>query len=542
MRLKPLCLFILLVAAHGAMAQRIPAGKDTVMKGSTIEVLQSYKPQVKQAPKPEWMPQLPATDTSHPVFTYDVPQQSLYYTYSSLPLHPLALGRDAVKLPFANYIKLGGGNLSTIYLDAGIGGIRGKNYETGIHLHHIQQKGDIVNQQSSLSGIEAEGILHNQFSEWHAAIMGAYNAYNYYGYNHGLYSFSGDSVKQNYTTIRVAVDMNNKPDSGAKLVFNPGINASLYSARFNTSETNIGFNAPFIYNASDAVQLQAAVFGAYTHLSLKDTGIDNSYVEVLPGINIHTKSFNGHALLGLAQGRGSNQYFLPDLLVGVTIPKSKLTISGGWQALLRQNTYEQLTTENPYFSIIYSVRQTRRDEIFGDARFGVGDHLTFSARVSWWEYDPMPMFINYVGDQRHFGVVYDKVQAFSVQVGAKYRVADKWSLGLSGAFYSYNPVLQQYVWHEPDVKIKGEFIFTPIPKLNVTAYLALLSGIHSRDSYGNIQTLNTIADIGGNVEYQFIPRLSAFVQVSNLLNNQYQRWLGYQAYGFNIYGGLRLKF
>src|ERR1035438_6671239 len=101
MRLQPLFILMTLGISFGARAQQPAPGKDTVMKGATIEVLQAYKPQVKQAPKPEWIPQLPPQDTTHPAFNYDdVPQQSLYYTYTSLPLHPLALGKDIRDLPF----------------------------------------------------------------------------------------------------------------------------------------------------------------------------------------------------------------------------------------------------------------------------------------------------------------------------------------------------------------------------------------------------------------------------------------------------------
>src|ERR1700733_5748255 len=95
-----------LIAASGARAQS--AGSDTVLKGSTIEVLQAYKPEVKQAPKPEWIPQLPPPDTTHPVLNIEVPQQTLYYSYSSEPLRPLALGKDMPAPPYQSYIKAGG--------------------------------------------------------------------------------------------------------------------------------------------------------------------------------------------------------------------------------------------------------------------------------------------------------------------------------------------------------------------------------------------------------------------------------------------------
>ena len=82
-------------------------------------------------------------------------------------------------------------------------------------------------------------------------------------------------------------------------------------------------------------------------------------------------------------------------------------------------------------------------------------------------------------------------------------------------------------------------------KFVARTYFALLSGIHARDTLGppaRIVTLQPIADLGVSAEYSIISRLSAFAELDNLLNDKYQRWYGYQAYGLNIYGGLRLKF
>ena len=104
MSVKHFFILILLTAALGARAQRV-SPSDTVLKGSTIEVIQSYKPEVKRAPKPEWVPQLPPADTTHPTLNLEVPQQTLYYTYSSQPLRPLALGKDVLQLT-VNSFKL----------------------------------------------------------------------------------------------------------------------------------------------------------------------------------------------------------------------------------------------------------------------------------------------------------------------------------------------------------------------------------------------------------------------------------------------------
>jgi hypothetical protein len=538
----------LLTAAYAASAQRTAPGADTLLKGgNTIEVIQAYTPKVKQSPKPEWVPQLPPVDTSHPVINYDVPQQTLYYTYNSLPLNPLALGKAPFALPFPNYIKAGGGNLSTIFLDAGIGGISGQNYETAIHLHHLSQSGTIVNQKSSLSGIEADGTLHKTKSDWHAAIIGERNKYHYYGYNHYLHDYSADTVAQTYTTFRAIIDVKNTDSAGSRFNYHPAINASVYTAKVNTSETNLSFIAPFSYAVDPAIDLEANFKGALTRFNNDVQSVTNSYVGAWPGINVHGTHMGGHALLGLALGMEQTGYILPDLTGYYRANGNKFIISAGWQASLRQNTFEQLTSENPYMMNTYPVLQTRRDEVFGQFEGRGGDHFTFSGRVSWWSFTDLPVFLNDLGDLRQFYVGYQDVKAISFKAAARYTVANLWSVGGAADLYNFYDIKSvtiddRYVWEEPALRLKGDFEITPLRKLNCGAYLSILGGIHAKDKDNGIVTLPTIVDAGVNAEYQIVPRLSVFAQINNLFNNKYQRWYGYEVYGLNIYGGLRLKF
>jgi hypothetical protein len=521
------------------------AGKDTVMRGATIEVIQAYKPQVKQAPKPEWMPQLPPPDTTHKAVNYDdVPQQSLYYTYTSLPLHPLAMGKDELKRPFPNYIKLGAGNLNTIYLDAGIGGLYGKNYETAIHLHHISQKGNLANQQSSLSGAEAEGTLHAARADWKGALIWERNQYYNYGYNHDLFIIPEDQLKQTYTTVRAIAETKNKVDSTDRFLYKVGVNGSLYAARDNTTENNLGFDVPLAYKIESNLQAQLAFSGSLVNLKTASQSLSNNYIQAKAGFGFNNNLFTGHALLGYALGKDNKSYFLPDIVAGYTIHKARCTIYAGIQSSLRQNTYEQLTTENPYTSNSYPVMQTSKTEYFLGVRGGVGDHFTYSARASYWDYKSLPFFLNDFGDQRLFRVDYHPydVTAVSLKLAARYKEAEKWSAGLSGDFYRFHTAYGNFVWNEPATRIKGDFEYAPIAKLTLSAYLLLEGGIHSLDASRTLIKLNPYADLGCNAEYQVIPRLSAFLQINNLLNNKYQRWYGYQSYGINIYGGLRLKF
>ena len=342
-------------------------------------------------------------------------------------------------------------------------------------------------------------------------------------------------------TARLYIDMKNK-DSKSKLNYHPAINASYYGARNNTSEITIGFDAPATYKLDDNIDGYVALKGAITNYTVNSVSTANNIVALIPGINIHGEQFTGHALVGFGIGLSSGIYVLPDLLASYKIADTKYILSAGWQSTLRQNTYEQLSTENPYMNNVYTPLQTRKDEIFGQVQGSSGSHFSYSVRVGWWSFDQLPTFLNDAITHKQFNVIYDRVNAIAFQAGARYQVANKWSAGITGDFYGFSSGSLPHVWHEPNMKIKGDFMVNPLPKLSVTAYLALLGGIYARDASGNTVKLNTIADAGVGAEYLFIKRLSVFVQVNNLFNNKYQRWYGYEAYGLNVYGGIRLKF
>lgn len=539
MNVRHSLLLVSLMYGTAAMAQR---GADTVLKGSTIEVTQSYKPRVKQAPKPEWKPQLPAVDTSRPRLNFDVPQQTLYYAYNSTPLRPLALGKNMNARPFPNYIKVGGGNLNTIYADAGIGGIYGKDYETAIHLSHISQKGKILNQQSSLTGLEAAGDVHRKAEDWHGGVSAFHNRYHYYGYDHVLYNYEKEAVQQAYTSVALNGGLDNRKDTSADFTYTPDVAVSYYAARYNTSEISARLNAPITYNINRNLGLHLGVSGAVTSYKADTITQSNNYIIAAPGVKLSIKDFNGHALAGFGLGKDGNTYFLPDVLLALDLPNISMKVSGGWQATLRQNTYEQLTTENPYLMSHYQVVQTKRDEIFLQAQGSGGDHFSYSGRVSWWNYVDLPTFLNDTGDTKAFYIRYQDVQALAVQISGRYHVANRWSAGLTAELFSFLNSTDQFVWHEPATRITADAAFNITPKLTASAFFYFLGGIHARDVAYNAITLNPAADLSLGAEYLIIPRLSVFAQVNNVLNNKYQRWYNYQVYGFNIYGGLRLKF
>ncbi|WP_276132048.1 hypothetical protein [Polluticoccus soli] len=531
---------------HTTTLQRSSA-KDTLLKGATIEILQSYKPEVKNTPKPEFATNLPPVDTTTPRMDYDVPQQSLSYTYSSTPLRPLALGNDSVENSFANYVKLGAGNLSTLYLDAGIGSFNSYNYETNLNVHHISQAGNIEFQKSSLSSIDADGTLHRDGHALHASLDALRNRFYHYGYNHDVYTYEKEAVAKTYYGVRLGADIKNEDEGLYDLNYHPSISMSAYgvpsNAVFGASERSFDLAVPVSYDVDSTLSLLMGVnlgIASFNDAFVKQT---NNYFQLTPGVRFTKGNISGHAGLYPTVGKGGIFYILPDIEGRFGIGQSQYAFTAGWKSQLRQNTFEQLSTINPYMWDSYTVKQTRSDEIFGGIEGNVGNHISFGGRLSWWKHHNMPLFINDTAfDEKRFLVVYDRVTAIALQANVRYQIANTFSVGLSGTWTGYSTRTFHKAWHLPGVQLKGDLMVKPLPKLAVTGYVMIMDEIYALAKGDQSEKLSTIADIGAGAEYSFIPRLSAFIQANNILNNKYERWRNYQAYGFNIFGGLRLKF
>jgi hypothetical protein len=526
------------------LARNATSPKDTLLKGATIEIIQSYKPEVRQTPKPEMTATLPPADTARPQFNYTVPPQSLYYTYNSMPLRPLALGQDSSAIPFANYVKVGGGNLSTLYFDVGIGSLKGENYESAIHLHHLSQTGDYSDQKISLSGLEAEGTLHKNDHAWHASLDGLRNEYHYYGYDHTLYKYSVDSTKQVYTGIRLNIDMKNETEGFKRIDYHPSVNASLYNDKFDASERSAGFNLPLSYSIDTSLQLQLAFKGEFTKLTLQTTDATNNIFLITPGIHMHKGAIDAHASVSPAFGN-VGAYILPDIGATIKLKNGKYNFIAGWYGSLRQNTYEQLSTRNPYMYNAFLVRQTHTTEVYGGVNGAIGNHISFNVRISWWEFHNLPLFINdtSTADEKNFLVVYDdQLNAVSLQGAIRYQIANTLSVGFTASTYNYSNNTFRHVWHEPAVNMKADLTIRPVKDLVVTGYMSVIDEIWAVEKNNQSVKLSGAFEIGGSAEYSFIPRLSAFLQVNNLLNNKYERWYGYKSFGLNVFGGVRLKF
>ena len=520
---------------------------DTTIAGQTIEIIQSYKPEIAKPVKPVITPTLPNIDTTKPRFQYEVPQQTLSYTYHSVPIRPLALGRQEMTMPFQNYIKAGFGNLTSIYVDAGVGSLRGADYETAFHFGHLSQKGPIQNQQSSRTRFDASGKYNTGGHALTAALDVLHNGNTYYGYDHDTFDYARNAIKQAFTGANIHVGAENTEANRWNVWYKPSLDFGIYNDKYNAKERTFAFELPASIAIDSTLQFSLGLKGNFTQLKNDSSDIGNNYVQVNPALDVSFDATRIHIGISPTWGKDNTCYLLPDLRIQTSVFGNGLSLSAGWKGSLLQNTYQQLSTKNPFVYNIYEVRQTKADQIYGGFESALGQHISFGGTLSWRQWKDLALFVNDYSlntDGKQFAVAYDgKVQAISLDAFIRYQVGNVFGLSASGTWYNfYKTETYDKAFHEPMLRLGGNMYIHPLEQLHVNVNADFWDGIYSLERNGESKKLPAFLDLSANAEYNIIPRLSVFLQLNNILGTQYQRWNQYKTYGFNIIGGLRFKF
>jgi len=540
-------LFLCLCCPLWSIAQQQRSDADTIIPDQTIEIIQSYKPEVAMPEKPEWTPRLNIIDTAKPVFSYEVPQQVLSYTYHSIPIRPLAMGRIPVKMPFANYVKLGLGNLNTFLLDAGLSISRPESYEAALHFNHLSQKGNIDYQQSSGTSVQADGKYYFSGHAASAALIVAQQSVHFYGYDHNNFDYVKRDLHQAFLKTAVRAGISNTRANNWQLWYQPEIELGTYGDRFGASEQHFDFNIPVRWQIDSALNLSLAVTGSVTQLNNDSFSTSNPLFQIKPALNFRLPVLNLNIGVNPTWGKDGKTYLMPDIFLKLHKANGKFAFVAGWKSGMMQNTFEQLSTKNPFLYNIYPLKQTRHHQVFGGFEAGLSKRLHWNATFSWQQWNNMALFVNdYLqhADGKYFTVVYDDlVQALALDASLNYQVAERLKLGITAGWINFMQLdSQQKAWMEPTLKLAGELHWQVFRPFQLRVRAAYWDGMYALQSSGSKVAMPALFDLNAEATFRIISRISLFLQIDNIAGSKYQRWYQYPVYGTNVIGGLRVNF
>jgi hypothetical protein len=137
------------------------------------------------------------------------------------------------------------------------------------------------------------------------------------------------------------------------------------------------------------------------------------------------------------------------------------------------------------------------------------------------------------------------VRLINIHGDLNYIVKENLKFTLSGDYNNYTPTNQLKVWYHPNMEISltGQYIFKKSFIFNAMfTYLGAQFAPVNIGGTETVKTINGYPDLNIGFEYTYTRVLSVFINVNNIANVSYQRWLNYPTQGFNVLGGIRLAF
>lgn len=523
----------------------IHAQKDTT-KRQTVDITSAYKPVLRNAVKINFSASLPDPDTTRQVQPYQVPQQNLFYAYQAIPLRPLAVAIDSVPpLGSRNYVKAGAGNQSAIWVQAGAGFGDGKKYLANLNGSYRTLKGSLVNQQWADFSLHGQLHYFTEKNEWYARAGIQQQDFRLYGYDHQLYQFNSNDIQQRLQNIELHVGLRNRIPVKSELNYDPSLKVNLFSLPGKKiTENNLLLTAPVTAYLNDVLLLHVAGQADITTYEQNTVRFNNHVFSLTAAVDYLKDQFQLHAGVKPVWDHGQLA-ILPDLYAEWKSGKNEMSLKAGVEGRYVKNNFMNLTSANPWLLPLTSQLNSREVEFFGGARANLGKHIQLNLHAGFVTIKNQPLFYNdTLTDEKGFIVMHEPtMNNLRLHADASFVLQEQFTVTAAATLNIYNGhKIQERAWGLNPFEATGSLRWWAFKRLLLKADLWMFAG--SPVLLKNNQNKNLAGgfDLGAGLEYRINDRFSAWMDMNNLLNNQYSRWNRYQVVGFNLLGGVLVRF
>jgi hypothetical protein len=536
-------LFIALCVSLSATAQ-----PDT--SKPSIDITSAYKPVLRNAVKINFSGSQLAADTTKPRMTYNIPAQNLFYSYQPVALRPLALAQDTnLYLGNRRYLKAGFGSFSTPYLDAGVSFGDGKKSLINLYANYIGSKGNIENQDYSHLNVKGTGSFFTPKNEIYGSVALRNDNYYLYGYDHTLFQYDKKDIRQQFQDVTVTAGFRNTVSTRFLLSYNPNVKLNFFTNVNKATETNIMVNIPVEKKFGEQFTVKVDFKGQFTNYSTRglipdNVNIGNNVIQFAPSVLYSKPLFKIHAGITPTWENG-NYIILPDVFFEAQLKEKVFMLQGGVIGRVTQNTYRHLTNLNPYLLPVSSQINTTETEYYGGIKASIGPHFNFSAKAGWISYRDIPLFINDTAfDGKTYSVSNEsRMNNLRIHGDFSYINQDKFTLNGGVTLNGYTGMqTHSRAWNTLPFEARASLRWWAFQKLVLKSDLYIFGGGNSLAKGNTSKSFGGGTDLSAGAEYQINKQFSAWIDVNNVLNDTYQRWMNYPVYGLNLMGGIIIRF
>lgn len=534
---------------NGISQEDLPSGK--------VEVIKNYDAKLFDAEKLPLQGLLPNDDGIEKEYKYELNPLSrdkkMDIKYDAPNIRPVTMSAEKLPESYKGYLKLGSGYPASAFLEGAYSHTNQKSYFIDIFGKHYgifsSPRESQVFSETSL-GVSGTNYLEAGVAV-NAHVGLDLNNYRFFGgYNEGDTIFPGDPAKRKFTNIGAGLKIFNSKKNSNDIDFWAGFDIYGYKDNFAATERGFGLDIGATKWIAEKHNFTLQITNSLLAYGDTEKGKTNN-VNIKPSFTFHGDVFKiklGVNLVNSPEGFG----FFPDLEASANIAGPSIMVFAGAAGDMYQNSFKRVSTLNPFVqtqfaeAAVTQVGEGPFNTKYYDFYGGIGGgfkSIKYRIKAGYKTNDNYALFIQQATDLRQFDILVDDVNIIYIggelsatffeklttsvnflQQGASPRVQSK-AYGIVPFQLGFNA---SWLTFEDKFRLKGD--------------LNIASGSPYRNRFGSVGNGNPLFDLSLRGEYYFTEKFGAFLGLNNVASVKYQRWYRYPSYGFNVLGGISVRF
>lgn len=572
---KNIVIIFIFCSIFGFSQQERKQSNDT-LDTDVVNIVKPYAPKVSDAFKIREIPSLNDKVTnSKKKVKYTIFSIPVASTFTPAKAKAAAIDKQKKIKLYDNFASLGFGSYTTVLADLYLNhSINATEYIGGYLSHHSSQGGiDNVLLDNNFSDSDLNINYGNNLKDlsWNIDLGFQHQLYNWYGIS-SLYSNESLPINinpmQTYYTINLGgeVDFYNSSFNHGSARFirffddydsseNRVLAKTNFDIQFDNEQVNTEISFDYLDGkfASNYYTAEAIKYGNF------NIGISPNYQFKKNDftINIGISAYYFHD----NQAKDNKFYIYPKVTASYNLVSEILIPYAGVEGGLKQNSYRDFVTQNPFVSPSLLIGPTdEKYNAYAGLKGVISSNVSYNLKGSYYAENDKPLFknnsvLNTTDPENYnygnsFGLVYDDVRTLSVFGELNVDFNRNFTLALSAEYFNYSTDVQDEAWNLPDFKASlfVDYQITEQWFLGANIYYfgqrkdqeTIEGGIVGMVT--NNYNLESYFDANAHLGYRINEKISVLAKVNNVTNQSYQRWLNFPVQGIQIVAGATYKF
>lgn len=537
-----------------------------------VNVVKPYSPTLSDAFKIKETPSLnDSVTTTKKQIEYNIFSVPVASTFVPAKGKATAIKRAPREKVYNTYASLGVGNYNNATADFYTSRAINRDEIFDLSLNHHSSQGGIDNVELDdkfyNTKLAAAYKRENRYTNWEVNGGLQHQLYNWYGLPEETDPSVISSIdeKQSYYTANLGADF-----EFVDSFFSGGdVSLRYFWDGFSSGESNVVLSPSFEFPVGNEwINLDFNfnyLNGKFDRNYDEDTELQysNLIVDATPSLIILKDNLTVNLGATVAykmdiENSDNDIYFYPNINASYRLVEEYVTVYGGLEGGLDQNSYYGFQKGNTYVSPTLNIIPTDRayDAFVGikgkflpNVSYNLKGSYTTENNKALFRLNPNANAAGYNSNGyaygNSFGVIYDDVNTISVFGEINIDINRDLQLGINAEFLDYSTDNELKAWNLPTIKGSLFADYQINNKWFMGAnlfYIGERSDLFSEGATQQEISLDSYFDINAKLGYRINDQFSVYLKANNISNNEYARWANYQVQGFQALFGVTYKF